>query len=47
MHACIAALSHGIPTTAVAYSKKFIGFFDSVGLGDYVMVLGEKLVEQS
>lgn len=37
MHACIAALSQGIPTIGVAYSKKFIGVFESVGAGDMVV----------
>jgi colanic acid/amylovoran biosynthesis protein len=37
MHACIAAISQGIPTAAVAYSKKFRGVFESVGLGSMVI----------
>ena len=37
MHACIAALSQGIPTVGVAYSKKFIGVFNSTGFGDMVI----------
>jgi colanic acid/amylovoran biosynthesis protein len=37
MHACIAALSQGIPTVAVAYSKKFKGVFASVGAEESVM----------
>ena len=36
MHACIAALSQGVPTIGVAYSKKFIGVFESVGAGEMV-----------
>jgi len=32
MHACIAALSQCIPTVGIAYSKKFHGVFESVGL---------------
>jgi polysaccharide pyruvyl transferase WcaK-like protein len=36
MHACIAALSQGIPTVGVAYSRKFVGVFESVGAGDMV-----------
>jgi colanic acid/amylovoran biosynthesis protein len=31
MHACIAALSQGIPAVGVAYSDKFAGVFNSVG----------------
>lgn len=30
MHACIAALSQGIPTVGVAYSRKFRGVFDTI-----------------
>jgi len=37
MHACIAALSQGIPTMAVAYSRKFIGVFESIGTDDMVI----------
>lgn len=37
MHACIAAISQCIPTVAVAYSKKFAGVFDSVGVGECVV----------
>lgn len=37
MHACIAALSQEIPTVGVAYSKKFAGVFESVGMEDVVV----------
>jgi colanic acid/amylovoran biosynthesis protein len=37
MHACIAALSQGIPTVGVAYSKKFLGVFETVGTADTVI----------
>lgn len=37
MHACIAALSQGIPTVGIAYSKKFLGVFDSIGSGNTVI----------
>lgn len=37
MHACIAALSQGIPTIGVAYSRKFAGVFESVGAGAWVV----------
>lgn len=36
MHSCIAALSQGIPTIGVAYSDKFTGIFESVGLARMV-----------
>jgi len=34
MHACIAAISQNIPTVGLAYSKKFEGVFESIGLTD-------------
>ena len=37
MHACIGALSQGIPTVGVAYSRKFAGLFESVGAGHMVV----------
>lgn len=37
MHACIAALSQGIPAVGIAYSKKFHGVFDSVGVSEWVI----------
>jgi polysaccharide pyruvyl transferase WcaK-like protein len=37
MHACVAALSQGIPAVGIAYSKKFHGVFESVGAGDWVI----------
>jgi colanic acid/amylovoran biosynthesis protein len=37
MHACIAALSQGIPTVGVAYSRKFAGVFEMVGAADWVI----------
>jgi len=49
MHACIAALSQGIATIGVAYSRKFVGVFDSVGMGSMVLdaqqLSGEELLE--
>jgi colanic acid/amylovoran biosynthesis protein len=36
MHACIAALSQSVPAVGIAYSKKFQGVFESVGMGNYV-----------
>jgi len=36
MHSCIAALSQGIPTIGVAYSRKFKGIFDSIDIGNMV-----------
>lgn len=37
MHACIAALSQGVPAVGVAYSRKFKGVFESVGMADMVV----------
>jgi colanic acid/amylovoran biosynthesis protein len=37
MHACIAALSQGIPCIGIAYSKKFKGVFESVDAGEFVI----------
>jgi len=36
MHACIAALSQSVPAVGIAYSKKFQGVFDSLGVGNCV-----------
>jgi polysaccharide pyruvyl transferase WcaK-like protein len=44
MHACIGALSQGIPTVGVAYSRKFSGVFESVGVGH--MVVDARNVEE-
>lgn len=32
MHACIAAISQNIPTVAIAYSDKFLGVMNSIGI---------------
>ena len=42
MHSCIAALSQLIPAVGLAYSKKFAGVFDSVGVGNLVIDLREE-----
>lgn len=36
MHACIAAISQSVPAAAIAYSRKFVGVFESVGAADLV-----------
>jgi len=36
MHACIAALSQNIPTVSIAYSKKFKGVMETIGVDDHV-----------
>jgi len=47
MHACIAALSQGVPCAGIAYSQKFEGVFDSVGMGDWVVDGHKTTTEQS
>lgn len=37
MHSCIAAISMGVPSIGIAYSKKFKGVFESVGISDCVL----------
>lgn len=37
MHSCIAALSQGVPCVGVAYSMKFKGVFESVGMAEWVV----------
>lgn len=37
MHSCIAALSQKVPTIGLAYSKKFKGVFDTIGIADNVV----------
>ena len=39
MHATIAALSQGIPAVGMAYSRKFIGVFETAGVADCVLDL--------
>jgi len=37
MHACIGALSQNIPTVPIAYSDKFLGIMESLGLQNLVV----------
>ena len=39
MHACIAALSQSVPAIGLAYSKKFIGVFETIGMEEWVVDL--------
>ena len=41
MHACIAAISQCIPAVGLAYSRKFHGVFESVGMEDLVIDIRE------
>jgi polysaccharide pyruvyl transferase WcaK-like protein len=36
MHACIAALSQSAPTVSIAYSRKFIGVMQTIGVAELV-----------
>lgn len=47
MHSCIAALSQGIPCIGLAYSMKFAGVFESVGLGDWVVEAKQESTESA
>jgi len=47
MHACIAALSQGIPTVGVAYSRKFAGVFETIGVADCVVDARDTGVEEA
>ncbi len=47
MHSCIAALSQGIPCIGLAYSMKFSGVFQSVGMEDWVIDAKEKNTENA
>jgi len=46
MHACIAAMSQGIPTIGLAYSKKFAGVFQSVGADKLVIDMRQKTTKE-
>lgn len=46
MHACIAALSQGIPTVGLAYSKKFRGVFECVGAGQFSIDMRQNGTEE-
>jgi polysaccharide pyruvyl transferase WcaK-like protein len=46
MHACIAALSQGVPAIGLAYSKKFLGVLRTVGAEKLVIDLREENVEK-
>jgi colanic acid/amylovoran biosynthesis protein len=41
MHACIAAISQCVPTVGLAYSRKFHGVFQSVGMEELVIDIRE------
>lgn len=47
MHSCIAALSQGVPCAGVAYSMKFAGVFESVGMESWVVDAREATNEEA
>jgi polysaccharide pyruvyl transferase WcaK-like protein len=47
MHACIAALSQYVPAVGLAYSQKFLGVFESAGVGDAIIDLRTADVEDT
>lgn len=47
MHACIAALSQGVPCVGVAYSMKFEGVFESVGMKEWVVDCRNIYIEEA
>jgi len=46
MHSCIAALSQGVPSVGIAYSLKFSGVFESIGLENSVVDAREKTQDE-
>jgi polysaccharide pyruvyl transferase WcaK-like protein len=45
MHACIAALSQGVPAIGLSYSQKFIGVFEAIGTPELVIDLRQERVD--
>ena len=45
MHACIAALSQGVPAVSIAYSRKFKGVLGSIGCAE--MVADPRIMDRS
>lgn len=46
MHACIAALSQGIPAVGLSYSRKFKGVYETIGSESLVVELGGQEIEE-
>ncbi|MDD5327564.1 MAG: polysaccharide pyruvyl transferase family protein [Phycisphaerae bacterium] len=46
MHSCIAALSQGIPAVGLAYSKKFRGVFQTVGMERFAVDMRQPTQEE-
>jgi colanic acid/amylovoran biosynthesis protein len=47
MHACIGALSQSIPAIGISYSQKFIGVFESVGVGHLIADPKQLTIEET
>jgi polysaccharide pyruvyl transferase WcaK-like protein len=47
MHSCIAAMSQCIPTVGMAYSGKFVGVFETVGMAEWVVDMRQTEQEES
>ncbi len=47
MHACIGALSQGVPAVSLAYSKKFVGVMETIGCAELVVDLRKVTPEEA
>jgi colanic acid/amylovoran biosynthesis protein len=47
MHACIGALSQSIPAIGISYSQKFIGVFESIGVGHLIADPRQLTIEET
>jgi polysaccharide pyruvyl transferase WcaK-like protein len=47
MHACIGALSQAIPAIGISYSQKFIGVFESIGVGHLIADPRQLTIEET
>jgi len=47
MHACIGALSQSIPAIGISYSQKFLGVFESIGVGDLIADPRQLTIEET
>lgn len=46
MHACIGAISSGVPTVPIAYSRKFVGIWDQMGMAKSVADPRKETIEE-
>jgi colanic acid/amylovoran biosynthesis protein len=47
MHSCIAGLSQGVPSVGLAYSRKFLGVFESIGVSEMALDLRQLELEET